>query len=255
MDNLALQVQTISSLEVAEMLETEHWKILRKLDGSDEKQKGIIEILTDNNFVVSDYFIESTYKDRSGKENRCYLITKMGCEFLANKFTGEKGVIFSAKYVKKFNEMEQHIQQALPYSNLSPQLQLLINIETEQKLQAEAIESTNKRIDSMQDIIRLDTTSWRKDAKALITRIAMKLGGFEYISEVNKEINKLVDMRGGVSLETRLTNKRRRMAEEGICKSKRDKVTKVDIIADDKKLIEIYLSIVKEIAVKYGISE
>lgn len=42
------------------------------------------------------------------------------------------------------------------------------------------------------------------------------------------------------------------MADEGVCKSARDKLTKVDVIADDKKLIEIYLAIVKEMAVKYG---
>ncbi len=65
----------------------------------------------------------------------------------------------------------------------------------------------------------------------------------------------MVDQRGGVSLETRLTNKRRRMADEGICKSKRDKLTRVDVIADDKKLIEIYVAIVKEMAVKYGIEQ
>ena len=79
------------------------------------------------------------------------------------------------------------------------------------------------------------------------------MGGFDYIKEVNTEIYRLVEERAGVSLSTRLTNKRTRMAGEGICKSKRDKLTKVDIIADDKKLIEIYLAIVKEMAVKYGV--
>ena len=79
------------------------------------------------------------------------------------------------------------------------------------------------------------------------------MGGFDYIKEVNTEIYRLVEERAGVSLSTRLTNKRNRMAGEGICKSKRDKLTKVDIIADDKKLIEIYLAIVKEMAIKYGI--
>jgi len=79
------------------------------------------------------------------------------------------------------------------------------------------------------------------------------MGGNEYIREVQSEIHKLVDERAGVSLETRLTNKRRRMADEGICKSKRDKLNKVDVIADDKKLIEIYIAIVKEMAVKYGV--
>ena len=54
-------------------------------------------------------------------------------------------------------------------------------------------------------------------------------------------------------METRLTNKRRRMADEGVCKSKRDRLNKVDVIADDKKLIEIYVAIVKEMAIKYGV--
>ena len=151
--------------------------------------------------------------------------------------------------------MEQHIQNpSLTYSNLSPQLQLLINIETQQKQQELALIDTNKRIDNMQDVIALDTTTWRKSAKDLIAKIALKFGGFEYIHEINTEINKLVNLRCGVSLETRLTNKRRRMAEEGVCKSKRDKVTKVDIIAEDKKLIEVYIAIVKEMAVKNGVA-
>nr|DAZ28496.1 MAG TPA: hypothetical protein [Caudoviricetes sp.] len=47
-----LTKNTITTLEVSEMMETEHWKLLRKLDG-DKKSNGIIKILTDNNFVVS----------------------------------------------------------------------------------------------------------------------------------------------------------------------------------------------------------
>lgn len=60
-----LKKSTITILEVTEMMEVEHWKLLRKLDG-DKKSEGIIKILTDNNFVVSDYFIPSTYRDASG---------------------------------------------------------------------------------------------------------------------------------------------------------------------------------------------
>ena len=97
--------QTITSIEVAEMMEVNHWEVLRKLDGT-EKVKGIIPTLTDNKIVVSDFFVVSTYKDASGKLNKCYNVTKLGCDFLANKFTGEKGILFTAKYVKKFHEME-----------------------------------------------------------------------------------------------------------------------------------------------------
>lgn len=104
------EIKTLDSREVAQMLEINHWEILRKLEGTD-KIKGIIPTLTNNKIVVSDYFIKSSYKDLSGKENRCYLFTKMGCEFIANKFTGEKGILFTAKYVERFNQMEQVIEK------------------------------------------------------------------------------------------------------------------------------------------------
>jgi anti-repressor protein len=140
-------------------------------------------------------------------------------------------------------------------SNLSPELRLLIKLEVAQKQQEKALADTNKRIDHIGDVIALDTHSWREDARKLIVQIARAQGGNEYLRDVQAEIYKLVDQRGGVSLETRLTNKRRRMADEGVCKSKRDKLNKVDVIADDKKLIEIYVAIVKEMAIKYGIDQ
>lgn len=60
---------------------------------------------------VTDYFIKSTYKTEQNKEMPCYQVTRLGCDFLANKFTGEKGVLFTARYVKKFHEMENQIRQ------------------------------------------------------------------------------------------------------------------------------------------------
>ena len=53
--------QTITTLEIAEMMGVQHWEILRKLEGN-EKTKGIIDILGDNKIVVADYFQESTKK-------------------------------------------------------------------------------------------------------------------------------------------------------------------------------------------------
>lgn len=101
--------QTITTLEICEMLEMKHWQILRKLDGT-KKMNGIIKILGDNKIVVSDYFIPSTYMTEQRREMPCYKVTRLGCDFLANKFNGEKGIIFTAKYVKRFHEMEEAIK-------------------------------------------------------------------------------------------------------------------------------------------------
>lgn len=138
-------------------------------------------------------------------------------------------------------------------SELSPELRQMIKMELEQKRQAKAIEQVNKRLDDACDLIALNPNAWREDCRRLIVKIAQKMGGNEFIRDVQTEVFKLVDERAGASLETRLTNKRRRMADEGVCKSKRDKLSKVDVIADDKKLIEIYMHIVKQMAIKYGV--
>lgn len=131
---------TITTLEIAEMMGVDHWQILRKIDGmskNGEHIKGYLEILTDNNIVVSDYLIPFSYKDASGKENKCYKVTKMGCDFLANKFTGEKGVIFTAKYVKRFAEMEQELKPRVPTTYKEALLETIRLLEENEKLEKE----------------------------------------------------------------------------------------------------------------------
>lgn len=138
-------------------------------------------------------------------------------------------------------------------SNLSPQLQLLIRIETEQNRQAAAMKAMDSRIDRLGDVLAINPNGWRDDCRKMIVRIAHAMGGNEYIKDVQAEIFSLLDTRFGVSLETRLTNMRRRMADEGVCKSRRDKINKIDVIASDKKLIEGYIIIVKEMAIRHGV--
>lgn len=147
------------------------------------------------------------------------------------------------------------------FADLSPQLQVLIQMETRQKQiearqaeQATALAGLEQKIQNTCEVIALDKTAWRKDSEHLINKIARATGeGYGGIRLVYEEIYRSIESRAGVSLNTRLTNKRNRMAGEGICKSKRDRLTRVDIIAEDKKLIEIYVAIVKELAVKYGV--
>ena len=128
---------TITTIEIAEMLGMKHYKVLEKLEGTkDGKTKGIIDILNAHDFVVDDYFIKSSYIDAKGETRPCYLVTKLGCDFLANKFTGEKGILFTAKYVKRFDEMEQTIKNPynLPTTYKEALVQLLEKVEENEKL-------------------------------------------------------------------------------------------------------------------------
>lgn len=143
-------------------------------------------------------------------------------------------------------------------SRLSPEMQMLklltdkaIENELAQQEQARQLHQVEQKVENIRELVGINPNGWREDCRKLIVKIAYSMGGNEYIREVNNEVFSLVDKRAGVSLETRLTNKRRRMAEEGVCKSKRDRLSKVDVIAEDKKLIEIYIKVVRELVVKY----
>lgn len=60
------------------------------------------------------FFKESTYRTSQNKEQPCYLVTKKGCEFIAHKLTGIKGAEFTAKYIERFHQMEETIQNHIP---------------------------------------------------------------------------------------------------------------------------------------------
>lgn len=105
-----LRKTTITTLEVAEMMEIPHSDLLKKIEGRKDR-KGYIQILNEGQMSVVDFFCKSFYLDAKGEERPCYEVTKLGCDFLANKSTGEKGVLFTARYVKRFYEMENQIRK------------------------------------------------------------------------------------------------------------------------------------------------
>lgn len=154
-----------------------------------------------------------------------------------------------------FIQVEKKYKSAsLATQELSPQLQVMINLEIEQKRQAEKLEHVEERIESIREVVAIDTTSWREDTGRILRKIGMECGDSKSYQDVRAESYQLLEKRMGVNVKQRLTNRRRRMADEGVCKSRRDKLNYLDVIADDKKLIEGYTAIVKELAIKYGVA-
>lgn len=96
--------KTISSLEVAEMVEKEHKNLMRDV-------RNYVEELAELKIEPSEFFRENTYNDRTGRTLPCYDITKKGCEFIAHKLTGIKGTKFTALYINRFHEMEDYIKK------------------------------------------------------------------------------------------------------------------------------------------------
>lgn len=138
-------------------------------------------------------------------------------------------------------------------SELSPELRQLINMEIIQKKQGKAIEAVNKRVDEIGNVIALNPNDWRDETRKIIVRISERLGGNEFIPQIYNDLYKLVDLRGGKRLNIRLTNLKKNLLSNGCSKSKVDRANMLDVIAEEKELREIFIMLVKEMAIKYGI--
>ena len=99
--------EVMDSRDVAKMINKTHAHLMRDI------ARYINDILTDPKLDSLDFFIESSYEDAKGEVRKCYLLTKQGCEFVANKLTGKKGTIFTATYVGLFNEYQKEHNKAL----------------------------------------------------------------------------------------------------------------------------------------------
>lgn len=95
------------SREVAKMVGKRHADLMRDIARYTETMKKS----TERKIASSDFFTGSTYTDTTGRTLPRYLITKKGCEFVANKLTGEKGILFTAAYIDAFHSMEDTIKQ------------------------------------------------------------------------------------------------------------------------------------------------
>lgn len=116
MNNLQTSELTISSIEVAEMLNKLHRHLLREI-------ATYSDYLRETKIGLSSFWQESSYKTNQNKILKCYLITKKGCEFIAHKMTGKKGAIFTATYINRFHAMEEALKHPKPKQKwLPPQI-------------------------------------------------------------------------------------------------------------------------------------
>lgn len=97
--------QKITSMEVAEMVGKEHKELLRDI-------RRYCEQLAESKIALGDFFEESNYLDANNQSRPCYQVTKKGCEFIAHKMTGTKGTEFTAKYINRFHDMEDSINNS-----------------------------------------------------------------------------------------------------------------------------------------------
>jgi len=132
-----------------------------------------------------------------------------------------------------------------------------IRILQEQDKRLKQIEQTqaeqSQELQGMRNVITLSSAEWRKETTQLLNKIAKNRGDGSY-KDVRRESYTLLNERMGVSVDVRLKNARARMYESGYSKTQIEKLNALDVIGQDKKLIEGYMSVVKDMAIKFGVA-
>ncbi|MCD8914238.1 Rha family transcriptional regulator [Staphylococcus simulans] len=236
----------VDSREVAEMVEKRHAHLVRDIDNYKE-------VLGQNPNLGSDeFFLESTYQAGTGKQYKHYLLTKKGCDMVANKMTGSKGVLFTAMYVDAFHKMDEHIKQSQLNVPQTP-MQALEMMFKVQKNQEQFNKEMERQITGIRHIVGIETKNWRNDTNKILSAIAQHLGGGDMHKKVKSEAYKALEEKGRCNLKIRMQNRKGKMLANGATKTQINKLSKLDVITDEPRLIEIYISVIKNMAIKYGV--
>lgn len=160
--------KTIRSLEVAEMVDRRHDQVLRDITTI------IKHLSTDHKSVVSEYFIESSYEDKTGRTLPCFLLTKKGCELYGTRMTGEKGTQFAVKYIDRFNQMEECIKQEQKQLTAREQLLLIMQANEETAQRVDVIE---EKVNELHDTMRIDGNQEKQIKDNANIKVITVLGG------------------------------------------------------------------------------
>jgi len=106
-----------------------------------------------------------------------------------------------------------------------------------------------QQVQAIKEALLPNDKEWRKSINEKINQIAKACDADYY--GVRSNSYKLLEKRGACNLSRRVQNLKNRLSESGATKTTIDKACKLDAIEADKRLKEIYSSIVREMVVKY----
>lgn len=183
--------KVIDSREVAEMTGKEHKELMRSI----RKYTGI---LTSANLRSLDYFIPSEYTDAKKEMRPCYLLTKIGCDMIGNKMTGTQGVLFTAAYVKQFEEMEQTLNSPVVLTE-KEQLKAAMRLSLETSEEIEVIKGEVVELRNMvENQITLNSGEQRRLQLAVSERVYKLENNKALQSQIFRDIYRAIKSKYGV---------------------------------------------------------
>ena len=186
MNNLELFVQDgkvlADSRKVAEMIGKRHDNLVRDIDG-------YVDVISENPKLgndhqtsilrADDFFIAGNYTSGTGKSYKCYKLTKQGCEMVANKLTGKKGIFFTATYVQQFNNMENELSRPHDSYMIADPVERALKWAEEEKIrqeQAKLIEEAKPKALFADAVASSSTSILIRDLAKVLHQNGIKIG-------------------------------------------------------------------------------
>ncbi len=244
----AKTVAEIHGMEVKHVNELINNNIKRFKEGID-----IIDVINDDNFkvVVNDLGLKG-----SNRTKNIYLLSERGYAKLIKIMDSDLAWEIHDQLMDEYFSMRE--EKSKPVSQLDA---IIAGLQATKELQEKMVVveqvqvQQQQAIENIRNVVAINTTDWRKDTTNIINRIAMSRdGGADNIHIIRKESYDLLEKRANCKLSVRRKNLQRVMLENGVSKSKVDKITYLDVIERDNRLKEIYIAIVKEMAIKYNVA-
>lgn len=186
------------------------------------------------------------------------LITEQGYLMLVKSFTDDLAWEVQRQLVNAYFKV-----RTITNEELTPQTRLILELaqsiankeladkERDRKI-ALIDETAKKAIETTENIkqaVRPVSDNWRSEMNTKFNRIQRNAD--KAFSILRAEMYSELEKRASCDLNSRIRNKRNRMSENGCKKSEIDKLNKMDIIEEDKKLREIFAKIVTEYEIRY----
>lgn len=186
------------------------------------------------------------------------LITEQGYLMLVKSFTDDLAWEVQRKLVSSYFNVHQSVN-----NQLSPELQALqglLNQMVQKELAdkerdrqiAKAQETAQKAIDttnSIKEAVKPVLDNWRDEINVKFNRIQKSTS--TPFNLLRTEMYCELERRAGCDLSTRLRNRKQRMTDNGCTKTEINKLNRMDVIEEDKKLREIFTKIVSEYEIEY----
>ena len=199
-----------------------------------------------------DYFVRNSYEAKMEfniiAPSGLTLITESGYLMLTKSLTDDLAWTVQRKLVNNYFRVTEQKPNCIEDILIASLKEMK---EVKYRLQEVAIKQieTKEEIQGIRDIVKIKPRdTWRKDSNTVLRKICSRMNDYKTPKE---EAYKALEQRAGCNLKTRLNNLRGRAFENCWGQSKINNLNYLDVIEDDKKLIEIYIAIVKEMAIKY----